>query len=641
MALVLLWVWHILLLRLFLDKPLVVAGWLAAVLGLAIVARGLARAVSPDRRRWSERLWKKLDGAGLAFLVFFLFLLFLFHWGYGHVMSDGREYFALVRTVVIDRNLYFRDERASVYPFGGPVLWVPFFLLCHLWLALLNRFGGIFSADGYSIPYQIAVGLGSLAYGCVGLGLVYRVLTDYFSRLLATFTVLVLCCGSFLVWYLVVESSMVHAMSMFATTLFLYVWHRTRRGRTRVQWAWLGASAGLMAMVRWQDVLFLVVPALDGLAQSWRSRTSPRVPGVIADGSIFGACALLACSPQLLFWRLVRGAWVSPPAAEHGVNLASSLHMADALFSPNHGLVSWTPLVYLALVGLPLFFRRDRMLFTVLMVGFLAQVYVNGTLDVGWGGSGFGARRFADCALAFAVGLASLLEWARRHPAVAPGSVVGVLVIVNTMFMLDVRIGRLPSGEGVTFQSILGSLYDRVGNPFSFPQNAIVAWRYHVGWAFYDREKGRTYNNVSIDVGEPDDELFLGTGWSDRERAPGFSFRWATGLQSTVLVSLKTADDYQLELQCGPFAYAGASTLQTVEVSVNDTGVGQIVMDKGMSLYQIQLPVRVLHIDLNELRFRYRYAVAPASIGISRDPRPLAIQCHALRLTRLFAHGLG
>ena len=46
-----------------------------------------------------------------------------------------------------------------------------------------------------------------------------------------------ICATTFLVWYLTVDNSLVHGMSMFATTLFLFLWHRFRRVPTRARWA--------------------------------------------------------------------------------------------------------------------------------------------------------------------------------------------------------------------------------------------------------------------------------------------------------------------------------------------------------------------------------------------------------------------
>ena len=63
---------------------------------------------------------------------------------------------------------------------------------------------------------------GTLVYGCAALLLIRNVLRDYFSDALAVVTTIALCAGSFVIWYLTVENSMVHGVSMFSTTLFLF-----------------------------------------------------------------------------------------------------------------------------------------------------------------------------------------------------------------------------------------------------------------------------------------------------------------------------------------------------------------------------------------------------------------------------------
>lgn len=629
--------WHLLLLKLYLDSPLAVASFLSVVFGQVLLTRALVLGPRSAAPRAVQRGWQRLDAPNLFWVAFFLLLVFLFHWGFQRAASDGREYFVQVRSLVIDGDLDFGNENASfgvrgtanIYAFGAPLLWAPFFLAARLWFGLLNLAGGTYPLDGFANPYQRAVGLASLVYGFAGLMLIHGILRNYFSRGLAAVTTVAVCCGSFLIWYFVVESSMVHGVSLFATTLFLYLWQRTRDRRTLVQWSLLGAAAGMMSMVRWQNMLFAIVPVAIDLVGPWRSTTKDRFR-MLARGGVFVASALLAFLPQLVFWRYVRGEWVSVPTGDHGVQWMS-LHVGDVLFSSNHGLLSWTPLVYIALIGLPLFLRRDPRLGVVLLAGFGAQVYVNSSVDNWWGGSGFGARRFDNCALAFAVGLASLLDWLKRSPLVAPMAIVGTLVAGNTLFMLDVRSNALPAGEGISFDRVLQSFYRRVGNPFSFPLSAYIAWKYDAGMSLYDRLRGRTYSNVTIDLGEGDDELFLGNGWSSRERAPAHSFRWTAGQESTVIVPLRRAADYELELVCAPFLYPGAPR-QVVEVLVNGTSVAKVGLDKGMRAYRVRVPADAVRRDLNLLRFRYAYAASPRAVGLSDDTRHLAVQFDALRL---------
>ena len=110
--------------------------------------------------------------------------------------------------------------------------------------------------------------------------------------------------------------------------------------------------------------------------------------------------------------------------------------MTDVLFSSNRGLLSWTPVITAALIGLVLFARHHRRVALVLAGGFLGQVWINGAVEIWWGGVGFGARRFANCALVFAVGLAGLLATVQRRPLIAPLVTLCALLLFNTVFML-------------------------------------------------------------------------------------------------------------------------------------------------------------------------------------------------------------
>ena len=270
----------------------------------------------------------------------------------------------------------------------------------------------------------------------------------------------------------------------------------------------------------------------------------------------------------------------------------------------------------------------------VLGSGFVGQLWVNGAVEIWWGGAGFGARRFASCALVFAMGLAGLFATLQRRPLVAPVMALFALLAFNTVFMVGYRSGAVTPVEGVTFIRVVEEFYERLGNPFSLPASAYVAWRYDVGLPVYDRIRGRTYDTLAIDVGGAEDDRFLGHGWSIREQHPRFTFRWADADTSTVLVPLKTnADDYVLELECGPFAVRGFPP-QTVEVHVNDLQVATLTLREGMHTYRVDVPSHTLRPNLNQLRLRYGYAVAPASLGLSTDPRRLAVRVATIRLVR-------
>ncbi len=279
MALVVLRVINILLLKEYLDQPLVVLVWIVAGGALFLWARREARRTTPAARSRVQTWYAALDGSELALFGLLLVMVFLFHWGFARAASDGREYFIQVRSLIIDGDLDFANETTlfrgrgttDIYAFGTPLLWTPFFLFAHLWLGVLNLAGAEYPRDGFFNPYQRAVGIGTLVYGFIALVLIYRILCQYYSKRLAALSTLAVTGGSFVIWYLVADNSLAHGTSMFAVALFLYTWHQTRGRESVRRWALLGATAGLMSLMRWQNVLFVVFPAADAIVGLSRS----------------------------------------------------------------------------------------------------------------------------------------------------------------------------------------------------------------------------------------------------------------------------------------------------------------------------------------------------------------------------------
>ena len=657
MALVALRVINILLLKQYLDRPLVVLGWIAAGALLFLWARRDARRTTHDARSRAQNWYAALDGPDLALFGLLLVLIFLFHWGFARAASDGREYFMQVRSLIIDRDLDFTNETTmfrgrgttDIYAFGTPLLWAPFFLFAHLWLGVLNLTGAEYVRDGFFNPYQRAVGIGTLVYGFIALALIYRILCQYYSKRLAAASTLAVTGGSFVVWYLVADSSLAHGTSMFAVTLFLYTWHQTRGADSVRRWALLGATAGLMSLVRWQNILFVVFPAADAIGGLWRSlatssraadneampdndlRVGPFIPHLVRYGAFAGAF-IVVFSPQMVFWKIVRGGFFAMPAGAHGTAWLSP-ELADVLFSPDRGLFSWTPLLLVASIGL-LFFARRQPYFGGLLIAALAlQVYINGT--VGWGGHGFGARRFTNCALIFAIGLAALLQWLRNRPALASALLLTAFVVVNGFAMLGMHAGTLPPRGAIRSQEMLAAMTSRIGNPFALPMNAWIALRYDADLGLYERLGQQTFNNLHIDVGEPGDERFLVRGFSAPEQGNQFSFRWSVGDEAYLVAPLREAVDYGLELHVAPFRPRNVETdPQFIDVWINDTMVESLPLRPGIRVYRVAVPATAIRRGFNEVRFRYGWVASPQSLGLSADRRQLAVRFDRISLIR-------
>ena len=267
----------------------------------------------------------------------------------------------------------------------------------------------------------------------------------------------------------------------------------------------------------------------------------------------------------------------------------------------------------------------------VLIGGLLAQIYINSILFDWSGGSAFGARRFASSALIFAVGLATLLRFLGRRPLVAVGTVLGCLIAGNIFFMTDVRVGTLPSEQGVTVDRIVDSTHSRIGNPFSFPANVLFAWRHRSSPLQYDELGRRLYDNPLIDLGETGDDRFLTHGWPTPERNQSFGYRWGIGRESAMVVSLRRCREYVLEVRVQPFTYSDSPPASMV-VEFNGHQVADQTLWPEMERYRIPVATRFTRLNLNEIKFRYSHAVSPRSLGMSDDPRLLAVSFDYVRL---------
>jgi hypothetical protein len=233
----------------------------------------------------------------------------------------------------------------------------------------------------------------------------------------------------------------------------------------------------------------------------------------------------------------------------------------------------------------------------------------------------------------FVPGLAAFVDGARRRPLAVPAALLGLLVAFNLLFALDVREGRLPPTGSIRGIDIVESITQRTGNPLSFPMNIWFAWRHGTDLGHYERLGTQTFNNLRVDVGGTGDDRFLAGGWAGRESNGTRSFRWGLGESSLVLAPLKQPDRYRLRFEAEPFGRRERQR-QTLTVEINGTTLDQITMRPGMRTYELPVSADMLRAGVNELRFRYGYAISPRQLDGSRDERPLAVRFVWIELLR-------
>lgn len=431
-------------------------------------------------------------------LVFLLSLPLTNPW----VRGDGVGYYAYARALLIDHNLQFeKDYRAANSSFrdahlaengevrqeyytrtgrlenhfsvGPAILWSPFLLLAHGGVLLARALGSTVAADGYSAPYRLGMALGTAFYAFLGLWLAFRLARTYVAERWALLATLGIWGATSLSVYAYFNPSWSHAHSAFACALFLWYWQRTREGRTAVQWLLLGLCAGLMINVYYLNVILLLVPAIEGLeAYAQRLRGAqpdpPQVGQLILRHALFLGAAVLALLPTWVTRQIIYGSpfasgYVSLPAW-HWTRPA----LWSVLFSSDHGLLSWTPILLFAWAGSFLFWRKQPRVGGPLAVGALAFYYAVAAYPDWNGLSSFGNRFFVSLTPLFVLGLAVLLEafaklFARERAALAVASaVLALFVLWNLGFMFQWGMHLIPVRGPIAWNEMARNQFVRV-----------------------------------------------------------------------------------------------------------------------------------------------------------------------------------
>lgn len=423
----------------------------------------MARSKGASRPGWTRRL--RTDPGWLALLVLFLLSLPLVTPRIYAV--DSVEYFVYLPSLLFDGDLDFSDEYSyflrlnphagiegvlnkrdpttglplNVAPVGSALLWSPAYLVTHGALLLLRGVGVPVNPDGLSRPYIWAVCYASTLYAFAGLLLGYRLCRRLFAPLPSALAVSVAWLATPAFFYSHASPPWSHSASLFAVALFLTVWYETRATSPWRRFLLLGLLGGLVALVREQDGLFLLLPAVDAVlayGRVVRRRAWAAVPSLLGRHALLAAGAALAFSPQMLVYRVLNGRFGPNPTVSGKFDWASP-HFFQVLFDPHYGLIVWSPAVLLALLGFLLLFRHDRRLGAGATLSFLAQVYLAGCFLTWQGPGSFGQRRFINCVVLFALGLAALVAFAqkKRWPAWLLAGLGGTLVLWNAGLMAN------------------------------------------------------------------------------------------------------------------------------------------------------------------------------------------------------------
>jgi hypothetical protein len=434
--------------------------------------------------------------------IFFLVSLVLVNpW----VRGDGVGYYAYLRAPIIEHSLNFEnDYRSANASFRGPrldengnlkadsrtptghlenhftvgpaILWSPFFLTAHAGVLLARALGSHVTADGFSSPYRLAMALATAFYGFLALLLSFRLARQYVAEWCALLATVAIWWASSLPVYMYFNPSWSHALSAFMVAVFLSLWHETRAARSTRQWLLLAVITGLMLNVYYPNAMVLIVLAIEAVRQysaafraNARARANasanpvaaPRLSRLVLNHLLYAAVALLCFLPTFIAHRIIYGNALESGYIPLRDWLWRSPVLLSVLFSANHGLLAWTPVLLLSILGLIFFWRRNPAVGgPFFAAAFAFYLFIACYPD--WAGiSSYGNRFFVSLTVLFVLGLAVFLDalaklFATRRAAIlTTAAVLALLTLWNAGLMFQWGSHLVPARGPISFPEMI------------------------------------------------------------------------------------------------------------------------------------------------------------------------------------------
>jgi hypothetical protein len=450
-----------------------------------------------DRQTAGPPLWHLVVLALLALWLLF-YPLFVRVEEEVKIVGDSAKYFAWLQTVFEDGDLQFADDfeelnpafsdfhlrelptgySPNYFPVGAPVLWTPFYLAGKAYVGI----AGAVDREAEIATLVTFVRFGTRLYSALLLFLLFFTLRRFFDSHLALLGSVACFLGTAVYYYSVFNTVNSHAVSAFCAALLIFYALRSGPERTARQWAVVGLLGGLLILCRLQDavvLLWFVVEQVPVVFSAFRG--GPPLLRLLGRYGIAILVVAVVLAPQIIAWNVIFGPFQTP--MDYNANEAywTRPELLNILFSSRHGLFSWHPLTYLAVIGLFTLLKRHRAEAVAALTIFVALMYVNASMADWWGAQSFGMRRFVGITVIFALGTAAFASAASSLLRKRPQVFVAAFLLLVVWWNIDlaglfknnvVPRDNPPPMEEVTAVQLSSWFF---GYPFAFPGNLLTS----------------------------------------------------------------------------------------------------------------------------------------------------------------------
>ncbi len=336
------------------------------------------------------------------------------------------------------------------YSMGMAILYSPFFFLSHVF-ALLSSF----PADGFSLPYQWGIYIGSTVYTLIGIFVLRNVLLKLFSDKLVAITLLLLFFGTNYFDQSVFGAEIAHnyLFTLYALVLWFTIrWHETYKQKYL---AFLALITGILILARPTEIIALLIPLLWGVFNwnSWKDKLRLLLQ-YKSQLLLFVLILLMVGSLQLIYWKIFSGKFFfySYTNAGEGLDLLSP-HTLQTLFSFRKGWFIYTPMMIFAIWGFYFTFKNKREVFLPLFIFFILNLYLVSSWSCWWYANCFSQRALVQSYAVLAIPFGFFIQRISKSDSVFKWMftfIVFSFVVLNLFQTWQLK-NRILSGDRMTF----------------------------------------------------------------------------------------------------------------------------------------------------------------------------------------------
>jgi hypothetical protein len=294
------------------------------------------------------------------------------------------------------------------YTSGLAVMYAPAFFIAHI---LAKPLG--FQADGFSLPYQFAIGFWSVLVAALGLWYLRKVLLKLkFSDKTTALTLFLTVLATNYLDYASITGAMAHNYIFTLYALLLWFTIQFYETPSLKSGFFMGLTVGLAALARPTELPIAMLPILWGIGSL--KAISERLIFFKNNAGKIGL-AILTCGTigfiQLAYWKATTGHFLYKSYGPEDWMDWFQPHILDGLFSSRKGWLVYTPVMLFAVLGFIPLYKKKRELFWSIGLFTLVFIYISFAHNIWWYGGSLGQRQMVQIYPILAIPFAAFLTW--------------------------------------------------------------------------------------------------------------------------------------------------------------------------------------------------------------------------------------